>query len=461
MLILKYLVELDWIPTVVTTRPDATPGMSTSHWSGMEIITISTNLGPFDRIRNMSRSKGGDVVEQRYEDETRADSPDLPTYITYLVGKILGPLSALRGSSFPDKYGRYSSAMLNVIDYLHHIKRFEAVLSISTPFTAHTVALPFTTKTRLPWIAAVKDYFSFPRDMKPNDLNGFVNSLKRRYERSVLKESDILLPHCSDIASHLHELLPNAVYRIITNCYDQRDFIGQLETDHNCHDRFTIVFAGSMYDYDHGMFFEAIQELYSTGLISPESFIVRFVGAEKDKVQAEVERYSCKHLVQVVDKLPYDEAINEIKQATCLLYRQKPGCFPRRTSEFIATRRPILAFPAYENTWSQSVLRAYGAAIIAANKEEIKTTLVNWHREFWATDKLSLPVNEDLVQSFSARHQAKEFNEVLEEAISQHRQRSGKKMTTAAHSARVGLMIADHRGHLDIESRHEASLPFS
>ena len=96
-----------------------------------------------------------------------------------------------------------------------------------------------------------------------------------------------------------------------------------------------------------------------------------------------------------------------------MLYRQKPGHMPRRTSEFIATRRPILAFPSCQGTWSEDVLKKSGAAVIASSKEEIKNVIVGWVREFEATRRISMPVNEELVQYFSSHHMAEEVDESL------------------------------------------------
>ena len=66
---------------------------------------------------------------------------------------------------------------------------------------------------------------------------------------------------------------------------------------------------------------------------------------------------------------------------------------------------------------SETIFKQYGGAVIAPNKEKIKNTLLNWYQEFQDTGRISIEVDEELVQSFSANHRAEEFNELLEELL--------------------------------------------
>ncbi len=119
----------------------------------------------------------------------------------------------------------------------------------------------------------------------------------------------------------------------------------------------------------------------------------------------------------MVPNVPHQEAVRQMRQATCLLLPQIPFELPRRTPEYLAARRPILAFPRCPSAASEPIIEQYGAAEIASTKEEIKATLLAWYQEFESTKQVSVTINEEFVQSFSARHRAEELNEVLQEAL--------------------------------------------
>lgn len=418
MLILKYLSQSGWRPTVVTVRDDMPTAMVTSHWSGVEIVTLSPRTKFVDRIaETVSRARSRLTTKALSGDDGKNRGPLTHSLIRF-AANALRVLVALITVPIPDKYRRHIREMVMIIDSLHEARNFNAVISLSTPFTAHTVASQFAKRAKLPWLAAVKDYFSFPPNIESESPNSpLVNWLKLRYEQWILASSNVLLPSCQDLAEHLEKLFPDIPLRKITNCYDEDDYSCCRPREIYQEQLFTTVFAGSMYNYDHGMFFEALRELAADGLINPDLFKVKFIGAESGIINAEVKRHDCGGLVQVIPRLPYAEAIAEIRMASCLLFRQKPGHFPRRTSEFIAARKPILAFPACQGTSSETVLESYGGAVIAADKEEIKATLLSWYREFQLTGTVSMPINDDLVQSFSAHNRAKELNAALEETL--------------------------------------------
>ena len=178
---------------------------------------------------------------------------------------------------------------------------------------------------------------------------------------------------------------------------------------------FNISSIGSIHEQDYNAFFQAITELQQENILSKEDIKIKFIGCNYESLEPYLRRYP-EVTVEVTPRIPHEEAIRQMKQATILLFHQFSGFLPRRTPEYMASGRPILAFPKSPNAGSERILEQYGAAVIAGNKEEMKAALSNWNREFQATGKVSAPVNEKFISSFSARARARELNEVLEKA---------------------------------------------
>ena len=81
--------------------------------------------------------------------------------------------------------------------------------------------------------------------------------------------------------------------------------------------------------------------------------------------------------------------------------------------EFLASKRPILAFPEDPGAMSDRVIRDYRASEIANSKDDIKRVLLNWYRIFKSEGSLDLPVNEQVIDSFGSMHKASELGAIL------------------------------------------------
>ena len=226
----------------------------------------------------------------------------------------------------------------------------------------------------------------------------------------------MVIPYSDVLADHIRTITSGVPINVISNCYDEEDYLDHIGPSPESNDgSFVISCVGLIGGYDLHMFFQALQELKAGGECS--AMKARFVGAEERILRAYAARYDCNGGLEVVPLVPHKEAVRQMRQATCLLLPQIPFELPRRTPEYLAALRPILAFPRCPSAVSEPIIEQYGAAKIASTKEEIKAILLAWYQEFQSTKRVSAKVNEGFVQSFSARHRAEELNELLEEAL--------------------------------------------
>jgi glycosyltransferase involved in cell wall biosynthesis len=421
MLTLKYLRPLGWSPTVVTVaRPEIT-GNPVTNWCGVDVITVDPSANPSWRLSQTLYRARSRLAKANILPIANGKVPGLRMLSASLDYALLPATAAL---SFPDRYRQAAPALLEAARLLHREKDFKAVLSVYHPITAHLVARELAQKEGLPWVVLTKDYYSKQQFQVSSHLDRMTNWVKARYERSVVGKSDALLPVFDEMAEYLRQLMPQANVRLLTHCYDDEDFIQRESIPTKPGQAFRILWLGAVQHFDKEdieVFLAALIELLKQGNISRQSFRARFVGPSTHVVSSWSKKLGgdqLEGLLEVVPLVPHQEAMEELKQATCLLYTpQVESGGRRRLPEFLASKKPILVFPPeFERTMSDRVLRKYGAAkIVDRDKEQIKAVLSAWYREFNATGRLELPVNEDIVQSFSASHVAAELDAVLQE----------------------------------------------
>lgn len=241
-------------------------------------------------------------------------------------------------------------------------------------------------------LALIKDFYSRPvytgrkaRDI-PSSAHRLINLWRQLHEGRVLNHSTVLVPYTDVLADHLVTITHGVPIKVIPNCYDYADYVDPpVHSSVAPNGKFIIGSVGRLWDYD----------------------LLKVVA----------EQYDCQSLLEIVPVVPHEEAVLEMRRSTCLLSPQVSWELPQRTPEYIATYKPILAFPDRPTAVSQEILRQYGGAVITSSKDEIKATLLDWYWEFKATGKISTRVNYQLVESFSAKRRAMELNEILEEAV--------------------------------------------
>ncbi|MFC2071735.1 glycosyltransferase [Chloroflexota bacterium] len=420
-LILKYLVRLGWSVTVVTIEPGEKPKEVWQDWSGIQFLRITPEMNVLSTLSTRIHSK-------RYKDLQRlqvAAASDSGKHIRKSPYSGFGLLHAAINTMLNlfGEYHHFTPYVMRTLRKLHEKGPFSAVMSVySGPFASHLVARQFAREAHLPWIAQVKDYWgSFAYSgfseapLVPRIFASIKCALRRHMEAKVLRDADILLPHCQPVADYLRRLVPKAHLRILPNCYDDDDFNEDLQPEVPDSDSiFTALWLGSTEVIQPlEMFFDALRKIHTSGAVRRDSFRVRFVGSEPDLIRAYAEAYSCSDLVEMIPFVSHKEAISYLKQATCLLISNRSGALARRLPEYVAARKPILLFPWDGTSTIQQVLEEYRAVFIARDSQEIATTLTEWYRASKAGRSISGPIQEGLVQSFKASKRALELQEIL------------------------------------------------
>ena len=302
-IIMKYLVKLGWSVTVVVIRSGEQPEIKLEEWSGVQILKMTPRLNFYSSLLSRLYSKRAKDVESLHLAAARKGER----------------LKARIPHSFSGFFRAVANTMLNVFGYYHYFRSdvmreltkihaqrpFSAVLSVYWgPFTSHLVARQFARENHVPWVAFVKDYWSYSQahlgktTLTLRIFESLWYAFKRRVESRVLRDADIILSHCKPVADYLRKLVPDAKMAILPNCYDEEDFSEGVQVKEPDNDGvFTALCLGNLgVRQRHDMLFDALRNLCISNAVDSGDFRVRFVGPAPDLIHSYAEAYSCSRI---------------------------------------------------------------------------------------------------------------------------------------------------------------------
>ena len=399
MLVLERLVRLGWRVTVLTVSQSA-PSTELDVWRGVRILRCAPRGWRWrvaSRLDRLRRTRHHGLVRTWFS-------------------RLLLPFSTVL--AFPDTKACANREIVDKAVQMHREDTFAILLSLYSPVSSHLAAQRISRATAIPWVALTKDFYSWPDHLLKSRMNRLINCLKRWYEPRTVRGARMLLSTTDYYHDHQRKLLPEMPLGTLLHCYDEKSFADLSQSPEN--DVFRLVSVGVVRNRDGfedvgklSVLLEALEEMKSDG-IDCGTFRLRIVGELPEFVYGVARQYNCEDFVDAVPRVSHQAAMRELVQANCLYYMQTVYGARRRLVEYMASRRPILAYPTYPGTLSERLLNDYGAAFIAGDKQALKTQLLQWYRQFRETGQLKLPVNETFVGRHSANHRAEELAAILE-----------------------------------------------
>lgn len=311
----RYLPEHDWLPIVLTVRPQAYSQ------------TADDQLGDIPR----------DIIVKR------AFALDAGRHLS-IGGKFPGFLA------WPD---RWSSWWLGAVPAgLRLIKRYRPDIIWSTyPIaTAHLIGLALRRLSGLPWVADFRDPMTepdFPPDPSVRRVAAWIEARTvAAAARSVFTTSGAMRMY-----AERYRDVPAARWIKIPNGFDETSFqAAEAALDAPPPDRpLTLLHSGVLYpsERDPTQFFGAVARLKAEEKIAAGdvSIILRASGHDALYLP-ELKRLGIDDIVSLKPALPYTQALTEMLQADGLLLFQAANCnqqIPAKAYEYLRARRPVLA----------------------------------------------------------------------------------------------------------------------
>ncbi|WP_068142748.1 glycosyltransferase [Roseimaritima ulvae] len=401
MLVLKHLQRLGWEITVVTIT-GAKGAASDEVWHGIRIIRHTPQSLRWRATQLLARIR-----------ETDHSGP-----IHKIFAKLTLPAAV--AVSFPDTYTAATGELVELAQQLHQHQAYDLVLSLYHPLTSHRVASQFSQKNEVPWVAMTKDFYSWPDSLLSGSRWHPANSLKRHLERRALRKAVSLVTISDYMTEYLQRVLPTVPVCTLPHCFDP-DLYPRGSQTTAVDNVFRLVSVGrSLRKHDSdglSRLFTALGELHREGRITPERFRCCFVGSGGAFVKSVSKMHGCEAYIDLIAPKQHAEAMAAMAEATCLLYLQTPFGTRRRFSEYVGARRPILALPEFAGTMSDTFLKAYGPGRVAADHDQLKTTICDLLNQFSQNGRLDIPYEPADVDAHSACRRAEEMSALLQQHL--------------------------------------------
>jgi len=294
----------------------------------------------------------------------------------------------------------------------------EVIVSRSTPFASHLVALRLKSFSGVPWIAD----FSDPWTQNPylEKVRAFDESL----ERKVVFAADRIIftnRFAKKLFLNRYKNIKAEKVRVIPNQYDPEDFAKQEKV--TASEVFTAVHAGSFYGIrSPEIFLKALGMLKDQGAFD-EKIKVKLIGTVNDELRCLISKYRLEDIVEAIDAIPHKNVVHHLHTADILLLidapTDEPSPFlPLKLMEYMCVRKPILAITPLEGASADVVRSTKTGIIISPNdingiKDEIKRFY-----QLYRSSGLEIRPCWNEIKKYSANRCTKILAGILEELTS-------------------------------------------
>lgn len=338
----KYLPGLGWKPFVLTVREpyDYYGDDSLERDIHPDVqICRSASIEPMKMIRKWLRKKSAlrsQISENRVVQQggvkkhawllTLKESLFIPDgEIGWL------PFAVLKGWSVIRKY------------------KIDLIYSTSCPYTSHLIALMLKKLCRIPWVADFRDPWSVVSRRYGLSWRLLVDEW---LERRVLYRADRVIAVTEPIVHDFQAVYPSGKYGVITNGYDEADFVNVGKNRYN-QKKFTVTYTGILYENrSPAVFLKAVNRMLDQQPGLRKMISIRIVGQLDNPGETfNSEILKSMHLDDVVEVIPYvshRESIEYAMSSDVLLLivdscEGNEGIMTGKIFEYLRCRKPILA----------------------------------------------------------------------------------------------------------------------
>ncbi|MDJ1008311.1 MAG: glycosyltransferase family 4 protein [Paracoccaceae bacterium] len=252
-------------------------------------------------------------------------------------------LDFIHALMLPDRMiGWFPFALLRGIAVIRRT-RPSVIYSTSPCETAHLVGVVLSKLFSIPLVADFRDpwteyYFSLRRP-------GHIEALNRWLERKVLRRAALVISttaECSDSLKRLSAGAPAEKFHVITNGYDEGDFVGIAP---KTFDRITIIFTGTVYQQvTPEILFQAVREMLDDSPGLADRMRLVFVGRQYDGFDALIGTYRLGEVVTCIGYVPHRESIAYLTGADACYYNVfSELAITAKLFEYLRSGTPIIA----------------------------------------------------------------------------------------------------------------------
>lgn len=410
----KHLSEFGWASTILTVSIKEDPrhllAFPPHFLEKVRIVETFYQGDIFQFWRKIAQKIGFKInksILTQTKEKVGVHSPK--SFIDYIF-KIYQAIFA-----YPDEEKNWIRPAFEKVRELLEREKFDAIISSSSPVTAHIIASELKKKYRLFWIADFRDLWTQNHDYR---YPWWRKIFERQLELKTLSSADVLVTVSQPLADQLKEFHQKEMTFKITNGFYPEEL---SSPPFSLRKKFTITYSGTLYagKQDPKELFLATRELISEKVIDPEDVEIRFYSGSIPWLEKEIENYRIESLVKIYEKISRDEIIKKEGESQILLLiywgdRKEKGWQSLKIFGYLAAKRPILVMGGSGEDVVEEMIRETKSGFYCKSFQDIKNFLKKSYLEYKEKGAVSYQGDLNEVKKHSYKEKAKEFAQILD-----------------------------------------------
>ncbi|PID58418.1 MAG: hypothetical protein CR986_07885 [Ignavibacteriae bacterium] len=257
----------------------------------------------------------------------------------------------------------------------------DIIFSTSPPPTVHIIAQKLADSSKLPWIADFRDPWTDIHYYEKQPRLSVVKKFDRALEKKVLNKADkVVCISKLDITLDFGKKVSPTKCINIPNGYDEEDF-ENLNLNYN-HKKFILLHLGAINKERNPVsLFKGIKNLAQKKIITPENFMLKFVGNVENIVTKTIEDLDIGNYIEIIPYKPHKEALSYIEDASVMLLlitrsEKNKRILPGKTFEYLRTLKFIIALGPTDGEVANIINNTNSGIVLDySNESKIEETL--------------------------------------------------------------------------------------
>jgi hypothetical protein len=407
----RYLPRYGWSVTVLTakfTDGQGPPGIDVAQTDYTDVV---------ERFKQAFRVPTGRSVHEL----AGVPAPVFGTRPTFTQGLLMSLHWCI---AFPDAYIGWTGHACRAIERILTERHYDAVITTSFPYTAHTIGARVLANRSEAWVADLRDAWGDNHYIRPH----LFRWLSKHAERRALRRADAITTVSAPLVHALRTNHPGKDVFEIRNGFDPEEWesIPFVRPE-----KFTIIYAGSLLDgrRDPRPLLDAVQVLCANGILPRSKIAIDFYGKPEAWLRQAIADRNLHDVVTIRGEVPRRLILERERASSVNLlllwdHPDEAAVYTGKLFEYLGARRPVLAIGGPENSVVQHLLKALGCWH-ARTQPEICRVLQALYGDYeQGRDRILTP---EQVAPYSALHTAQQMAEVLNAVSAKRRSEADRR----------------------------------
>lgn len=292
----------------------------------------------------------------------------------------------------------------------------DMIVTTGPPHSMHLIGLKLHKATGIPWIADFRDPWTKIFYYKHLELTKFSDKRYHKLEKCVLDSATRVLAVSPNVQADFQAMTSTPV-ELITNGYDDTDYLEDFDRDENFNVTHTGLFASAG---NPVTLWKVLGEKCSADPEFKRALKIRLVGKTDKEIINSIEVFGLKENLHDFGYQSHETAVREQRNASFLILplRKEPeyaSVLPGKLFEYIASRRPILGIGQTDSAMAKFVSDTSSGVVYDWDDEKKIKAWVDFCWNEFTNDELN--DNTSDISKYSRKSLTKELVKLMESLI--------------------------------------------